>query len=309
MADINKTFGVKVPELLHSEATELMKKLDLSGEGFLTELVNVYKSEKAKEDVPIIAEDLRDLQALSQRISGIYLNMAYKIENINKASEQNKQEELTKRDSTISDLQYKNSELNKSVEVLEGVFNATCEDKNILTETVNQLTNSIKDKNLIVDEYKSKNDMLLGDLSDYKQYKTQLEEYKKLLADAQARNIDKENIIKDNDYSINRLTTDLKTKYDAIEDLKIKHGLDLEILKKDNQKELDQLKKENELNIKLAAADIKEDLNNKFNQEQLKHNKEVEIYQSKYKALLEELELSRRPIAKAKETNPNKTVK
>ena len=106
----------------------------------------------------------------------------------------------------------------------------------------------MKDKHLIVEEYKNKNDMLLSDLAEYKQYKDELEEYKKLLAVAQARNIDKDNIIKDNDYNINQLNKSL------------------EKLNQDNQKELETLKKENQLNIRLEVAEAKEELNNKLSQ-------------------------------------------
>jgi len=106
----------------------------------------------------------------------------------------------------------------------------------------------LKDKHLIVEEYKNKNDMLLSDLAEYKQYKDELEEYKKLLAVAQARNIDKDNIIKDNDYNINQLNKSL------------------EKLNQDNQKELETLKKENQLNIRLEVAEAKEELNNKLSQ-------------------------------------------
>gem|GEM_PF-4298133 len=43
------------------------------------------------------------------------------------------------------------------------------------------------------------------------------------------------------------------------------------------------LKKENQLNIKLAIAEIKEKLNSNLSQEQLKHNKQIEDYQNKNK--------------------------
>lgn len=113
--------------------------------------------------------------------------------------------------------------------------------------------------------------LLLSDLQEYKQYKVELEEFKKLLADAQARNIDKDNIIRDNDYNINQL------------------NLNVEKLTKDNQKEIDTLKKEHLLNTKLEIAEIKEGFNNNLSEYQLKNNKEIEQYQSRYKSLLEEL--------------------
>lgn len=154
------------------------------------------------------------------------------------------------------------------------------------------LDNNLKDKNLIVEEYKSKNDMLLSDLKDYKQYKIELEEYKKLLADAQARNIDLSNSIKEKDYNIIQLNKNL------------------EKLPQDHQKELEQLKKENQLNIKMEIAEVKEELNNKLSQEQLKHNADIQEYQTKYKTLLEELETARRtPRAIKKVTALNKDNK
>jgi chromosome segregation ATPase len=138
-----------------------------------------------------------------------------------------------------------------------------------------QLEGNLKDKNLIVDEYKGKNDDLLSIVAEYKQFKVELEEYKKLLADSQTRSIDLSNSIREKDYNINQLN-------------KI-----VEKLPQDHQKDLEQLNKENALNIKLAVSEVKEDLNNKLSQEQFKYNKEIELYQLKYKDLLEELEKKR----------------
>ena len=147
--------------------------------------------------------------------------------------------------------------------------------KNEHQKQFEQLEGNLKDKNLIVEEYKNKNDMLLSDLAEYKQYKIELIECKKLLADAQARNIDKDNTIKDKEYNIIQLDKSL------------------EKLPQEHKREIEQLKRESLLNIKLEVADIKETLNNKLSQEQAKHNTEVEQYQSKYKTLLEELEKAR----------------
>ena len=159
------------------------------------------------------------------------------------------------------------------------------------TKQLDQFESNLKDKNLIVEEYKNKNDMLLSDLAEYKRYKVELEEYKKLLADAQARNIDKDNIIKDNDYNINQLNKRLEKEA------------------QDNQKELATLKKENQLNIKLEVAEVKEKLNIKLSQEQLKHNTDIQEYQNKYKLLLEELEKKRiNPKAIPKSTKRNNST-
>jgi len=153
------------------------------------------------------------------------------------------------------------------------------------------LEGNLKDKNLIVEEYKNKNDMLLTDLAEHKKYKAELEEYKKLLADAQGRDIDKDNLIKDNDYNINQLNKSI------------------EKTTQDNQKELEILKKENQLNIKLAVAEANEKLNDKLGQEQLKHNADIQEYHIKYKLLLEELEKKNTtPKANPKTTKKSNVV-
>jgi hypothetical protein len=70
----------------------------------------------------------------------------------------------------------------------------------------------------------------------YKVYKPQVEEFKKLLAGAQTKNILIDNNVKNKDLSIDELTKCI------------------EKLNQDNQKELVSLKKENELNIRLACS-------------------------------------------------------
>lgn len=83
---------------------------------------------------------------------------------------------------------------------------------------------------------------------------------------------DKEAVIKENGFIVKDLNKVIDT------------------LKQDNLKDLEGLKKESDLNIKLTVVEAREELNNKLNQVQLKHNTEIEEYQNKYKSLLEELE-------------------
>lgn len=297
MAD-NKTFGVKVPEELHIEATELMKKLNLTGEGFLNELINVYKSEKAKEDVPVIAEDLKELQAISQRISGIYLNMAYRIDNINKAAEQEKQEQLTKKDSQIYDLQDKNSELNQTVELLTESFNTSCKDKEKLVNDVNQLTDNINNIKALVEEYKSKNDMLLGDLAEYKQYKVEIEDYKQRLNDTELKLKGTEMELEDfkkrwqnQDIKIQNLKEEHE---DLIAGMEKNHAEEINKLELKHENAIEQLENKFEFEKDKALLDAEKENQKTINQLKNKHNKEIEEYQNKYKQLLQELEQVRK---------------
>lgn len=270
-----------------------LKDLGMTQEQYFNKVVSFMELENMKQN-SFISKDTTVIQSNLDAILNSFISIADSSNNLISNKDTELEVLKTKYKDMLSDKESfiveQKQELQDSYSNLLLVQNENEEHKNELlsirieyNKQFEQLEGNLKDKNLIVEEYKSKNDMLLSDLKDYKQYKIQVEEYKKLLADAQARNIDKDSIIKDNDYNINNLNNSLEKS------------------KQENQKELETLKKENQLNIKLAVAEVKEELNNKFSQEQFKHNKEIEEYQNKYKSLLEELEKVRSiPKPKAK---------
>ena len=48
----------------------------------MQQMINLYVLEIAKDRTPEIAQDIRELQSLTQRINDIYLNMGYRMENL-----------------------------------------------------------------------------------------------------------------------------------------------------------------------------------------------------------------------------------
>jgi len=262
-----------------------LKDLGMTQEQYFNKVVGLMELENVKQN-SFLSKDTTIIQANLDAILNSFISIADGSNNL-----------IGNKDIELEELKntYKNMLSDKEISItnqkqeLQDVYSnliVVQEDSKKITDELlsiriehntqtEQLLGNIKDKNLIVEEYKNKNDDLLSIVAEYKQYKVELEEFKKLLADAQARNIDKDNIIRDNDYNVNQLNKSIE-----------KASLD-------NQKELETLKKEYQLNIRLEVAEVKEELNNKFSQEQFKHNKAIEEYQSKYKSLLEELEAVR----------------
>ena len=76
MADV--TFGVKVPEEMKNELSELMKDSSLSGKEFMGLLLASYKLEKGKKDNNLFENDLGELQTLLKRVQSIYIHMIEK---------------------------------------------------------------------------------------------------------------------------------------------------------------------------------------------------------------------------------------
>lgn len=259
-----------------------LKDLGLTQEQYFNKVVSLMELENVKQN-SFLSKDTTVIQSNLDAILSAFISIADSSNNLisNKDAElealKNKYKDmLSDKESSITLQKQELQQVYSNLNVLQNEYEA---HKNELfsirienNKQIEQLEGNLRDKNLIVEEYKGKNDMLLSDLAEYKQYKTEVEQYKKLLSDSQAKTIDKDNIIKDNEYNINQL----------------KKSLDKVNL--DNQKEIETLKKENQLNIKLAVAEAKEELNNKLSLEQLKYNKEIEEYQNKYKSLLEELE-------------------
>ena len=282
MSDV--TFGVKVPEELKVQIDNLMKDSGLrTGKDFMQQLINNYVVEKTKENVPQVAEDLKELQLLTQRINSIYLNLGYRIENITKAEQEEQQQLLSKKDSTITDLQAKVEKMaiehNIVLEEYDDLVNLNSEH----LKQVNQLTDSNNNMKELISEYKGKIDTLSGIIEEYKDFKSDNEGLKALIADLQAEKVTLNN-------SIDKSKVEIETISQEVNQLNTKHARDLE-----------RLKKEYALDNKLKIAEVREEFNLQISNEQEKHNKQIQEYQDKYKTLLEQLE--------AKKTTPRKSKK
>ncbi len=76
MADV--TFGVKVPEEMKEELSELMKSSTLSGKEFMGLLLSSYKLENKMEESDLFDSDLKELQSLMTRVQNLYRGMIEK---------------------------------------------------------------------------------------------------------------------------------------------------------------------------------------------------------------------------------------
>jgi len=262
-----------------------LKGLGMTQEQYFNKVVGVMELENVKKN-SFLAKDTTIIQSCLDTVLNTFISIAddsntlisnkdVELEAIKikyKDMQSNKENLITEQKQELQEV-YSNllALQNEDEEHKNELFNIKIE----YDKQVDQFRGSLKDKHLIVDEYKIKNDDLLSLVTEYKHYKIELEEYKKLLADSKSRNSDLSNGNKDKDYNINQLN-------ETIIKLPLEH-----------QKQFEQLKKENQLNIKLAVAEVKEELSNKLGQQQLKYNKEIELYQYKYKELLQELEKRR----------------
>lgn len=282
MAD-NTPFSVRMEQEDKEKLLKLIQDSGKSNKEFMTSLINIYDLNKAKIEMPEIAQDIEGLEALTKQISDYYVNMGKRIEAIRKSKDIEFAKETEIYKDKIETLKDENNNINEKFTNIQEVYNNISSDYDKLNKQLLQLQESLNDKNLLVEEYKSKNDTLTDLLSEYKQYKMEIEEYKKSLEASQKQNTNLANELKENNKIIENLKKDLNSK---VVELGNKYKSNIEALKDradiEKSKEILVLQKQHQEEIQ------------KIN---LKNNKTIEEYQSKYKQLLEELEKNKKTTA------------
>lgn len=288
----------RLKEETKNKLQQQLKDLGLTQEQYFNKVVSIMELENVKKN-SFLNKDTTVIQSNLDAILNAFISVADSSNNLinNKDAELKELKDkykdmLFNKDNSITQLNENLQQVYTDLDILQS------ENKEHKSELMNaksdymkeleQLQSNLNDKTSLIEEYKSKNDMLLTDLTEYKQYKAENEKLKELIADADTKIIKHEN-------TINRFETEIKIKNDTIESLKVKNIQDIE-----------QLKKENELDVKLSIAELKEqhqkiieDLNNKY-------NSEIALYQKKYKELLDEIEQERKKKTStaSKKNNP-----
>jgi len=301
-ASKNVVTSYRLSEDTKGKLQQQLKDLGLTQEQYFNKVVSLMEVENVKQN-SFLSKDTTIIQSNLDAILNSFINISDNSNNLinNKDLEIEEQKEkyknmLLNKENSITEAKQEFQQAYDNLDLLkkenEDYKNELSSIRVEYNKQLEQMESNLSDKTSLINEYKIKNDDLLSIVSEYKQYKPEVEEYKKLLSDAQTKNISTNDIIKNKDLSINELTRSI------------------EKLNQDSQKEMVSLKKENELNIRLAVAEVKEDLNNKLNQDQQKHNAEIEEYQIKYKTLLGELGKSKvTPTSVKKSTSAAVKVK
>lgn len=262
-----------------------LDQLDLTQEQYFNKVVTLMELENVKQN-SFLSKDTTIIQSNLDSILNAFISIADSSNNLigNKdaeleASKQKYKDMLFNKENSITELKIELQQVYDNIRVLQ---NENDNNKNEVLSTkieynkqLDQMESNLKDKTSLIAEYKVKNDDLLSIVSEYKQYKVDAEEYKKLLAAAQTKNIELNSSFKDKDFTINNLNKDI------------------EKLKADNISEIETLK--DKASIKLEKSLLESQKKHQQDLEKLnnKHNADIVEYQSKYKALLEQIESKR----------------
>jgi len=194
----------RVKEDTKADIKRQLDSLGLTQEEYFKKVVSLMELENVKKN-NIFAVNTDELQEITQRIYNIFINVCEQGNSFLGAKDSELQELKEKyknmlliKDNIITEQKQELQDVYTKINVLQKTNDSNkLELANIRLKNdkqMEQLESNLKDKTLIVEEYKQKNDMLLSNLAEYKEYKEQYQVIEKEL----------EQVKKDN----NRLSTD-----------------------------------------------------------------------------------------------------
>lgn len=181
MADV--TFGVKVPEEMKNELTEMMKSTQLTGKEFMGLLLTTYKLEQKKHNEDLVVQDIEELQKLLQRIQMMYLNLSERIhliveeriEEIESVVSQKEEEQEV----LIGEKHLLEEEIQKLLKekVLEQErFDALEKSHNILEQQINEQKLQIKQHHRLCEKYEEQINRLKEENTRWERLEVEIEE-------------------------------------------------------------------------------------------------------------------------------------
>jgi len=303
----SKVLGIRIDTEERKRFDEFVSEEGKNNKDFLNTLLNLYELNKGKVKNINLVGDIDILEGYTNKIHQAFINIIDKLESQKGDIAEDVQKNLQIYKDKVNSLENEIESINLMNSINNKELINVNNDNKTLKEQYNQLQESLQDKLTIIKEYQGKNDTLTGILEEYKQYKVEVEKYKKSLEDTQSKNIELKDSIKEKDFTVSNLGKDIK--YLKGDHEKAINGLikSQEQLKDKHIEDIQQLKDKASITLDKALLKLQKEQQEQLSQNQLKHNAEIQEYQSKYKSLLEELE-KKKPTPRVKKDTV-KTVK
>lgn len=297
----SKVLGIRIDTEERKRFDEFVSEEGKNNKDFLNTLLNLYELNKGKVKNINLVGDIDVLEGYTNKIHQAFINIIDKLESQKGDIAEDVQKNLQIYKDKVNSLENEIESINLMNSINNKELINVNNDNKTLKEQYNQLQESLQDKLTIIKEYQGKNDTLTGILEEYKQYKVEVEKYKKSLEDTQSKNIELKDSIKDKDFTVNNLGKDIKNLKEDHE--KAINGLikSQEQLKDKHIEDIQQLKDKASITLDKALLKLQKEQQEQLSQNQLKHNAEIQVYQSKYKSLLEELE-KKKPTPRVKKS-------
>lgn len=288
-----ETWALKLDAELKEKVQGIIKDDFESSKDFLEQLVSAYQLNKLKQGENVLSAEIEELESLTRRINGIFINANAKINTMLQDKDSKADQQVAYKDKMIERLQGDIAKLEEEKKNISSINDSLVNSKNEYLQEVNQLTKSTNTLEELVAEYKEKNDMLTGLLAEYKQDR---EQNKSLQDQVKAL----ENKLNELNSVSTEQARQIIEKDRKLQEQADKHKNELQEVLHRHSEELDTTKRKAEIDTNMTILTLQQEYQAKIQTLQEKHNAEIEQYQAKYKDLLEQLE--QKKSAKTKQT-------
>ena len=274
-----KNFAVKIGEDDYQKAHELAEGSGMQKNEWFVQLMSLYEADTLKENFKEFGPALTELQAHTERIYKLVVNMIQQSNHLRDAETKDLHIQISNRSEIADKLQ---EELRLAKEEISKVKNdqkLTLEENVSLKKSVDELQKNVENTQLLIDEYKEKNDGLNGLLVEYKEYevenktlKSQFESEKKSLIESNQLKIS------ELDEQLQGLTSENKTLQDENKEL----SKALEALEDKNKQDIELHNEKCAIKVKEATLEAKEESQQRVEALLDKHQAKIEEIQDDF---------------------------
>jgi FtsZ-binding cell division protein ZapB len=259
MAD--KTFGVKVSEELHDRVKVMIENSGASSKEWFEKAVAVAEMQSIKQGATDYNQDLTELEVHTTRIYELISNMVQRSIYIKDHAVKEVADKLEQKELIIGEYQEKAKVAIEESKTISEALKALEQEKGELAKQLDSQKATNENNQLLINEYKEKNDTLSGLVSKYQSF---AEENEKLKAEHSKERERLQSQVKEVMGQNADQLEDIKTLQRQIESLQSSHTIELERTneKKDFEREKAVLEIEREYQQKLLQSN--EEYNNRI---------------------------------------------
>ena len=259
---MDKTFGVKVSEELHEKVKMMIENSGDSAKEWFEKAVALSELQSIKQGATDYSQDLTELEVHTARIYELVSNMIQRSIYIKDHEVKEISDKLQQKESIIGEYQEKTKAAIEESRMANESLKALEQEKAAWLKQLEESRSTNENNQLLITEYKEKNDTLTGSVSEYKSYQEENEKLKAQLSqqkDQYQSQVDGMKInVSDKVEQINQLT---RTN---------------EQIQKDHAIELERVIEKAELDKEMALFEVKNEYRDKIIEINEVHNAKIQ---------------------------------
>lgn len=280
----DKTFGVKVTDELYEKVKMMIESSGVSAKEWFEKAVSLTEMNAIKQGATDYSQDLSELEVHTTRIYELVSNMVQRSIYIKDHAIKEYADKLEQKESIINEYLNKTNAAIEEAKIAKEAAGRLNEEKKELFKQLEDLRSTNLNNQLLIDEYKEKNDTLNGLVSKYQSFADENEKLKEQFANEREILQTK---VKEISSQNDELQNNINGLKQQIESLKEHHNMELERLteKMDYEKSKAVIETERNYQEKLLNA------NNEYNEKMKELYSEISLLRREYEEKIKNLEL------------------